>query len=56
MISKRNYGIDILRLVMMFMICILHCLNQGGILNGVYLWNILLYGVLAFRNYLLLCS
>ena len=34
MISKRNYGIDILRLVMMFMICILHCLNQGGILTA----------------------
>lgn len=32
MIKERNYGIDLLRLVLMFMICILHVLGQGGIL------------------------
>lgn len=32
MIKERNYGIDLLRLVLMFMICVLHVLGQGGIL------------------------
>ena len=32
MTKERNYGIDLLRLVLMFMICILHVLGQGGIL------------------------
>lgn len=32
--DKRNYGIDLLRLVLMFMICLLHTLGQGGILNS----------------------
>ena len=38
--KKRNYGIELLRLVLMFMICILHVLGQGGILvysNGISL-------------------
>lgn len=30
--GKRNYGIDLLRLVLMFMICVLHTLGHGGIL------------------------
>lgn len=30
----RNYGIDLLRLVLMFMVCILHTLGQGGILKA----------------------
>lgn len=30
---ERNYGIDLLRLVLMFMVCVLHTLGQGGILN-----------------------
>lgn len=30
----RNYGIDLLRLVLMFMVCILHTLLQGGIINA----------------------
>ena len=32
--KKRNYGIDSLRMLAMFMIVILHLLNQGGILNA----------------------
>ncbi len=30
---KRNYGIDLLRLVLMYMVCMLHTLGQGGILG-----------------------
>ncbi|MBP3370933.1 MAG: acyltransferase family protein [Clostridia bacterium] len=29
---KRNYGIDLLRLVLMYMVCLLHTLGRGGIL------------------------
>ena len=32
--NKRNYGIDLLRLVLMFMVCMLHTLGQGGILTA----------------------
>ena len=32
MIKERNCGIDLLRLILMYMICILHVLGQGGIL------------------------
>ena len=28
--GKRNYGLDALRMLAMFMIVILHILNQGG--------------------------
>jgi surface polysaccharide O-acyltransferase-like enzyme len=31
--NSRNYGIDLLRLVLMFMVCVLHTLGQGGILD-----------------------
>ncbi len=31
--SERNYGIDLLRLVLMFMVCMLHTLGQGGVLS-----------------------
>lgn len=33
--SERNYGIDFLRLILMFMICMLHVLSQGGIMDAV---------------------
>lgn len=33
-VDKRNYGLDALRMLAMFMIVILHLLNQGGILNA----------------------
>lgn len=32
MADERNYGIDLLRLVLMSMVCILHILGQGGVL------------------------
>ena len=32
MTKERNYGIDLLRLVLMYMVCMLHTLGQGGIL------------------------
>ena len=32
--SERNYGIDLLRLVLMFMVCMLHILGQGGVLTA----------------------
>lgn len=31
--SKWNYGIDVLRMIAMLMICILHTLLQGGVMN-----------------------
>lgn len=32
--EKRNHGIDLLRLILMFMVCLLHTLGHGGILNA----------------------
>ena len=32
--KERNYGIDLLRIVSMFLVCILHVLGHGGILNN----------------------
>lgn len=32
MAQERNHGIDLLRFVLMFMVCVLHVLKQGGIL------------------------
>lgn len=32
---ERNYGIDLLRLVLMYMVCMLHTLQQGGILGAI---------------------
>lgn len=32
--TERNYGIDLLRLVLMYMVCMLHTLGQGGILEA----------------------
>lgn len=34
MSGKRNYGIDALRMLAMFMVVVLHVLGQGGILNN----------------------
>ena len=30
---KRNYGLDLLRMVAMFMVLLLHTMGQGGILG-----------------------
>lgn len=32
--KEKNYGIDVLRMLAMFMVVVLHILNQGGILNA----------------------
>ena len=32
---ERNGGIDLLRLVLMYMVCMLHTLQQGGILGAI---------------------
>lgn len=32
--APRNYGIDLLRLVLMYMVCMLHVLKAGGILDA----------------------
>ena len=34
-LAKRNYGIDLLRLVAMFLVVVLHVLGQGGVLANV---------------------
>ena len=34
--SERNYGIDLLRIVAMFMVCILHVIQHGGVLSSAY--------------------
>ena len=34
MSKSHNYGIDLLRLVLMFMVCVLHVLGQGGVLDA----------------------
>ena len=33
-LTERNYGVDLLRIVSMFMICVTHVLGHGGILDG----------------------
>lgn len=32
--SVRNYGIDLLRMLSMYMVCVLHVIGQGGIFDG----------------------
>ncbi|MBQ0026427.1 MAG: acyltransferase [Lachnospiraceae bacterium] len=32
--KERNYGIELLRLVLMFMVCVLHTCGQGGAISG----------------------
>ena len=32
--KQRNYGIDLLRLISMFMVCLLHTLGKGGVLDA----------------------
>lgn len=42
-LEERNYGIDLLRLVLMFLICLHHTLGQGGVLNNMLIENRTLY-------------
>lgn len=48
MIKERNYGVDLLRLLFMFMVCMLHTLGQGGILGACEI------GTLKYKTYWLL--
>lgn len=42
-VEKRNYGIDLLRLVLMFMVCLLHILGQGDVIRS-YSFGTVQYG------------
>ena len=53
--SERNYGIDLLRLVLMFMVCMLHTLGQGGILRACEPGTAK-YGVFWFMEILAYCA
>lgn len=53
--KERNYGIDLLRLVFMFMICMLHTLGQGGILESCETGS-LAYRVFWFLKILSYCA
>ncbi len=53
--SKRNYGIDLLRLVLMYMVCMLHTLGQGGILRACEPGTAK-YGVFWFMEILAYCA
>lgn len=44
--NERNYGIDLARLVFMFLICLHHVLSQGGVLNNNLLYSGNIYSVL----------
>lgn len=39
-VNERNYGIDLLRIIAMFMIIMLHSLLQGGILNNLLVHSV----------------
>lgn len=53
--EKRNYGIDLLRLVLMYMVCVLHVLGQGGIL-GSYQAGTPAYGVFWLMEICAYCA
>lgn len=36
---EKNYGIDALRMLAMFMVTILHILTQGGVLNSTVIFT-----------------
>ena len=54
-LEKRNYGIDLLRIVSMYMIVILHVLGQGGILWNVEVFSIKYY-IIWFVEIFCYCS
>lgn len=47
--NQRNYGIDLLRIVSMMMICVLHILQQGGAMGNCY------YNIYVARIPLAMC-
>lgn len=55
MSNKRNYGIDLLRILAMFMVVNLHVLGHGGVLGGVQLGSVR-YMVAWFLEASTLCA
>ena len=53
---ERNYGIDLLRLVLMYMVCMLHTLGQGGILGVCQAGTVEYKVFLVFRDFIILCG
>jgi len=54
-VVKRNYGIDLLRIVSMFMVVVLHTLGQGGIL-GYTVWRSTNYNISWFLEIACFCA
>ena len=52
---KRNYGLDALKIISMFMIVVLHVLGQGGILSGLPQFTAR-YNIAWFIEIMCLCS
>ena len=55
MISVRNYGIDLLRLILMYMVCLLHTLGHGGILK-LYIAHTANYAIFYFLETISYCA
>ena len=53
--NERNYGIDLLRLVLMFMVCMLHILGKGGALAASS-GSMLSYGTFGFVKACCYCA
>lgn len=53
--SNRIYGIDLLRLILMFMVCMLHVLNNGGVIEASKS-NFLNYIIYLFVDVSLYCA
>ena len=53
--SERNYGLDLLRVVLMYMVCMLHTLLQGGVLPACTAGTIL-HKVFWFLEVLCFCA
>lgn len=52
---ERNYGIDLLRLVLMYMVCLLHILGKGGVLEACSPGTVK-YGVFWFLEVCAYCA
>lgn len=55
MADNRNYGVDLLRIISMFMVCVLHILGAGGILGATEPFG-LHYNIAWFMEALTFCA
>lgn len=55
-VDHRNYGIDLLRIVSMMMICMLHVLKHGGVLEAAQVVGGINYAVASFGKALVMCA